>query len=172
MYSRVHTEAVPWVTVFLGDWAQVWIVTRIAPHRHLTGLRHGTRLYKMDGIPCKASQSQAVPHNQCQASYKHCQRGGKGKPGLRIPLYQPAQPQPSSSFVPYHIDVSDPAQYSQIDDVWRTSTPCGSSQVPASPAMVPALLSISTINLSGLPISSVQQREEDEQYKVLGNLEN
>ncbi|MEJ2259082.1 MAG: V-type ATPase 116kDa subunit family protein, partial [Nitrosopumilaceae archaeon] len=30
MYSRVHTEAVPWVTVFLGDWAQVWIVTRIA----------------------------------------------------------------------------------------------------------------------------------------------
>ena len=30
MYSRVHTEAVPWVTVFLGDWAQVWIITRIA----------------------------------------------------------------------------------------------------------------------------------------------
>jgi len=30
MYSRVHTEAVPWVTIFLGDWAQVWIVTRIA----------------------------------------------------------------------------------------------------------------------------------------------
>lgn len=30
MYSRVHTEAVPWVSVFLGDWAQVWIVTRIA----------------------------------------------------------------------------------------------------------------------------------------------
>ena len=30
MYSKVHTEAVPWVTVFLGDWAQVWIVTRIA----------------------------------------------------------------------------------------------------------------------------------------------
>ena len=30
MYSRVHTEAVPWVTMFLGDWAQVWIVTRIA----------------------------------------------------------------------------------------------------------------------------------------------
>lgn len=30
MYSRAHTEAVPWVTVFLGDWAQVWIVTRIA----------------------------------------------------------------------------------------------------------------------------------------------
>lgn len=30
MYSQVHTEAVPWVTVFLGDWAQVWIVTRIA----------------------------------------------------------------------------------------------------------------------------------------------
>ncbi len=30
MYSRVHTEAVPWVTMFLGDWAQVWIITRIA----------------------------------------------------------------------------------------------------------------------------------------------
>ena len=30
MYSRVHTEAVPWVTMFLGDWAQVWIVTRIS----------------------------------------------------------------------------------------------------------------------------------------------
>ena len=30
MYSKVHTEAVPWVTVFLGDWAQVWIISRIA----------------------------------------------------------------------------------------------------------------------------------------------
>ncbi|MDC0928172.1 V-type ATPase 116kDa subunit family protein, partial [Nitrosopumilus sp.] len=30
MYSKVHTEAVPWVTMFLGDWAQVWIITRIA----------------------------------------------------------------------------------------------------------------------------------------------
>ncbi len=30
MYSRAHTEAVPWVTIFLGEWAQVWIVTRIA----------------------------------------------------------------------------------------------------------------------------------------------
>ena len=30
MYSKVHTESVPWVTIFLGDWAQVWIVTRIA----------------------------------------------------------------------------------------------------------------------------------------------
>lgn len=30
MYSRVHTEPVPWVTVFLGEWAQVWIITRIA----------------------------------------------------------------------------------------------------------------------------------------------
>ncbi len=30
MYSRVHTEAVPWVTIFLGDWAQVWIITRIS----------------------------------------------------------------------------------------------------------------------------------------------
>lgn len=30
MYSRAHDEAVPWVTIFLGDWARVWIVTRIA----------------------------------------------------------------------------------------------------------------------------------------------
>lgn len=30
MYSRTHTETVPWVTIFLGEWAQVWIVTRIA----------------------------------------------------------------------------------------------------------------------------------------------
>ena len=30
MYSRNHMEVVPWVTVFLGDWARVWIVTRIA----------------------------------------------------------------------------------------------------------------------------------------------
>jgi len=30
MYSKVHNEVVPWVTVFLGDWATVWIVTRIA----------------------------------------------------------------------------------------------------------------------------------------------
>jgi V/A-type H+-transporting ATPase subunit I len=30
MYSKAHTEAVPWVTIFLGEWAQVWIVTRIA----------------------------------------------------------------------------------------------------------------------------------------------
>ena len=30
MYSKVHTEAVPWVTIFLGEWAEVWIVTRIA----------------------------------------------------------------------------------------------------------------------------------------------
>lgn len=30
MYSQVHTEPVPWVTIFLGDWAQVWIITRIA----------------------------------------------------------------------------------------------------------------------------------------------
>jgi V/A-type H+-transporting ATPase subunit I len=30
MYSKIHTEAVPWVTMFLGDWAQVWIITRIA----------------------------------------------------------------------------------------------------------------------------------------------
>ena len=30
MYSKVHTESVPWVTMFLGEWAQVWIITRIA----------------------------------------------------------------------------------------------------------------------------------------------
>lgn len=30
MYSRVHTESIPWVTIFLGEWAQVWIITRIA----------------------------------------------------------------------------------------------------------------------------------------------
>ena len=30
MYSKIHTEAVPWVTIFLGDWSQVWIITRIA----------------------------------------------------------------------------------------------------------------------------------------------
>ena len=30
MYSKIHTEPVPWVTVFVGDWAQVWIITRIA----------------------------------------------------------------------------------------------------------------------------------------------
>ena len=30
MYSKIHTEPVPWVTVFLGDWAQVWIITVIA----------------------------------------------------------------------------------------------------------------------------------------------
>ena len=30
MYSRVHSEPVPWVTIFLGEWATVWIVTRIA----------------------------------------------------------------------------------------------------------------------------------------------
>ena len=30
MYKSIHTEAVPWVTVFLGEWAQVWIISRIA----------------------------------------------------------------------------------------------------------------------------------------------
>lgn len=30
MYSQVHQEDVPWVTMFLGDWAKVWIITRIA----------------------------------------------------------------------------------------------------------------------------------------------
>ena len=30
MYSRIHTEAVPWITVIVGDWAVVWLVVRIA----------------------------------------------------------------------------------------------------------------------------------------------
>ena len=30
MYSRVHDEPVPWVTILVGDWARVWIVARIA----------------------------------------------------------------------------------------------------------------------------------------------
>ena len=30
MYAWYHTEPVPWVTVFLGEWAQVWIISRIA----------------------------------------------------------------------------------------------------------------------------------------------
>jgi len=30
MYSRVHTEAVPWISVLVGDWAVVWLVVRIA----------------------------------------------------------------------------------------------------------------------------------------------
>jgi len=30
MYSKSHTEAVPWITVLVGEWAVVWIVVRIA----------------------------------------------------------------------------------------------------------------------------------------------
>src|SRR5574338_528798 len=30
MYHRTHDEAVPWVTIFLGDWARVWIISRIS----------------------------------------------------------------------------------------------------------------------------------------------
>lgn len=30
MYSKVHTEAVPWITVIVGEWAVVWLVVRIA----------------------------------------------------------------------------------------------------------------------------------------------
>ena len=30
MYSRVHNEPVPWITIIVGDWARVWIVARIA----------------------------------------------------------------------------------------------------------------------------------------------
>jgi V/A-type H+-transporting ATPase subunit I len=30
LYSRTHNEVVPWVTIFLGDWARVWIIARIS----------------------------------------------------------------------------------------------------------------------------------------------
>ncbi len=30
MYSKIHTEAVPWISVIVGDWAVVWLVVRIA----------------------------------------------------------------------------------------------------------------------------------------------
>lgn len=30
MYSKTHTEPVPWITILVGDWAVVWIVVRIA----------------------------------------------------------------------------------------------------------------------------------------------
>lgn len=30
MYSRAHAEAVPWVTVILGEWAVTWIVVRVS----------------------------------------------------------------------------------------------------------------------------------------------
>ncbi len=30
MYSKIHTESVPWITVIVGDWAVVWLVVRIA----------------------------------------------------------------------------------------------------------------------------------------------
>ena len=30
MYSKIHTEAVPWVSVLVGEWAVVWIVVRIS----------------------------------------------------------------------------------------------------------------------------------------------
>jgi V/A-type H+-transporting ATPase subunit I len=30
MYSRVHNEPVPWITILVGDWARVWVVSRIA----------------------------------------------------------------------------------------------------------------------------------------------
>jgi len=30
MYSRIHAEPVPWITVLVGDWAVVWLVVRIA----------------------------------------------------------------------------------------------------------------------------------------------
>ncbi len=30
MYSRIHTEAVPWVSVLVGDWAVVWLVVRVS----------------------------------------------------------------------------------------------------------------------------------------------
>jgi len=30
MYSKIHTEAVPWVTILVGEWAVVWIVVRVS----------------------------------------------------------------------------------------------------------------------------------------------
>ena len=30
MYSRIHTEAVPWITVIVGEWAVVWLIVRIS----------------------------------------------------------------------------------------------------------------------------------------------
>jgi len=30
MYSRIHTEAVPWVSILVGEWAVVWIVVRVS----------------------------------------------------------------------------------------------------------------------------------------------
>lgn len=30
MYSRIHNETVPWVTIIVGDWARVWLIARIA----------------------------------------------------------------------------------------------------------------------------------------------
>ena len=30
MYSKIHTEAVPWVTVLVGEWAVVWLVVRVS----------------------------------------------------------------------------------------------------------------------------------------------
>lgn len=58
MYSRAHSEPVPWVTVFLGEWAQVWIITRIAVVTVLAsmvamiigGIMH-TRRHPEDGDP-------------------------------------------------------------------------------------------------------------------------
>ena len=58
MYSRAHAEPVPWVTIFLGEWAQVWIVTRIAVIVVLAsmvtmiigGIMH-TRRHPEDGDP-------------------------------------------------------------------------------------------------------------------------
>ncbi len=30
MYSRIHAEAVPWVSVLVGEWAVVWLVVRVS----------------------------------------------------------------------------------------------------------------------------------------------
>lgn len=30
MYSKIHTEAVPWVTIIVGEWAVVWLIVRIS----------------------------------------------------------------------------------------------------------------------------------------------
>jgi len=38
MYSKIHTEAVPWVSVLVGEWAVVWIVVRVSVFSYLHAL--------------------------------------------------------------------------------------------------------------------------------------
>ena len=30
MYSKIHTESVPWISIIVGDWAVVWLVVRVS----------------------------------------------------------------------------------------------------------------------------------------------